>query len=244
MIHRLTIICLIVILVEVLSQGGGSRSSSRSISRSSSNSRGGGGNLSGLTIFFIVSSSFLGACCSLFCCGFLIYAVCSKKDGRKRAANGHSKDFNAKQIRNELIVPINTNDIFESGKWSSRYQQYSEWHGPFQLDIMFDIDQNTLSGGGTDDIGQFSLTGKISTELLTINIRKKYILGTGNAELGVYRDREARSRLVSGLGQSRSRSVSVSASLGLGQSRSRPVSVSVVSVSVVSAEVSGSVVSA
>jgi hypothetical protein len=182
MIHRLTIICLIVILVEVLSQGGGSRSSSRSISRSSSNSRGGGGNLSGLTIFFIVSSSFLGACCSLFCCGFLIYAVCSKKDGRKRAANGHSKDFNAKQIRNELIVPINTNDIFESGKWSSRYQHYSRWHGPFQLDIMFDIDQNTLSGGGTDDIGQFSLTGKISTELLTINIRKKYILGTGNAE--------------------------------------------------------------
>jgi hypothetical protein len=50
---------------------------------------------------------------------------------------------------------------------------------------------------------------------------------SSTAQLGVYRDREARSRLVSGLGQSRS--VSVSASLGLGQSRSRSVSVSVVS---------------
>jgi len=47
-----------------------------------------------------------------------------------------------------------------------------KWHGPFQQGITFDIEQITLNGNGSDETGQFYLTGHISTESITINMIK------------------------------------------------------------------------
>lgn len=71
-------------------------------------------------------------------------------------------------------------DHFESGPWSSRYYQKSAWHGPHALTLNFDRGMSTISGEGTDDIGDYTVEGVFSTETHRMGLTKSYRAGTGN----------------------------------------------------------------
>ena len=172
MIRHLTIICFIVLLVEVLSQGGG----------------GGGGSIcagawiecaKGTLLYML--ELFAISFCAVLLCGCINW--CIENRASKKDPNGViNKDLEkGEQTEHDLTVSISIDDIFQSGTWSSRYHQYNKWHGSFKHEIVFDIDQNMLSGHGKDIVGQYTLTGHISTELLTINMIKEYRLDTGDA---------------------------------------------------------------
>lgn len=69
---------------------------------------------------------------------------------------------------------------FSSGTWESRYLQYDNWHGPFQLQLTFDTGLSKVTGFGTDDIGSYVIDGCFSTQTGRIGLTKTYQIGTGN----------------------------------------------------------------
>lgn len=72
-------------------------------------------------------------------------------------------------------------DHFESGPWSSRYYQYSAWHGPHALTLNFDRGMSTIRGEGTDDVGNYTVEGVFSIETHRMGLTKTYRAGTGNS---------------------------------------------------------------
>jgi hypothetical protein len=171
MIHRLTIIYFVVILTEVVSQSGRGRNGSACSTGNCAKQD---------NLFLLVFGITIGVLLLMGCFVLMILCcfgqICTRKSSSKEFPNRLTKEDieRSKQRQNELAIPIRIDNIFESGQWSSRYYRYGCCHGPFLHRIIFNIDQNTVRGNGTDDMGQFTLTGYISTELLTINMIKKY----------------------------------------------------------------------
>lgn len=71
-------------------------------------------------------------------------------------------------------------EVLRNGRWSSRYQQYGSWHGPFIMSLNFDPVATTVRGYGSDDVGQFSIDGQCSNQSTNISLIKRYKSGTGN----------------------------------------------------------------
>jgi hypothetical protein len=69
---------------------------------------------------------------------------------------------------------------YQSGIWSSRYYQYTGWHGPYQFSLSFDAQSMKVTGSGTDDVGTFIIDGTYSVEIHRMDLIKKYQIGTGN----------------------------------------------------------------
>ncbi|UJR11169.1 hypothetical protein I4U23_015350 [Adineta vaga] len=69
---------------------------------------------------------------------------------------------------------------FQTGIWSSRYQQHNRWHGPHQLALTFNTSMSRVDGEGTDDIGAFSIDGIYSFQTNRLALTKVYKPGTGN----------------------------------------------------------------
>ncbi|CAF2372870.1 unnamed protein product [Rotaria sp. Silwood2] len=69
---------------------------------------------------------------------------------------------------------------FESGIWLSRYFQYGNWHGPYQLTLSFDPQSMIITGSGSDDVGSFTIHGTYSIETRRMGLKKTYEQGTGN----------------------------------------------------------------
>ncbi|UJR11122.1 hypothetical protein I4U23_015304 [Adineta vaga] len=69
---------------------------------------------------------------------------------------------------------------FQTGMWSSRYHQYNRWHGPHQLSLTFDSSMLKIDGNGTDDVGEFTITGLYSFQTNRMTLDKLYKSGTGN----------------------------------------------------------------
>ncbi|CAF1207688.1 unnamed protein product [Rotaria sp. Silwood1] len=81
----------------------------------------------------------------------------------------------------DKMLETDSNIIFQSGIWSSRYYQYKRWHGPHQLSLKFDALEMTVNGTGRDDVGQYQITGIYSTKTQRLGLTKKYQSGTGNS---------------------------------------------------------------
>jgi hypothetical protein len=88
---------------------------------------------------------------------------------------------------NEDYVNLLSNEIdqqdsnqFESGFWSSRYYQYSAWHGPHQFSLLFDPATWKVTGTGLDDVGAYAIEGMYSTKTNRMGLTKTYEKGTGD----------------------------------------------------------------
>ncbi len=64
--------------------------------------------------------------------------------------------------------------IFANGLWYNRFYQFGTWHGPFQHSIFFNPYNNTITGAGVDNIGEFTVYGQYSTNTLQIMLGQKY----------------------------------------------------------------------
>ena len=74
----------------------------------------------------------------------------------------------------ELAVPLAEENIFQSGRWVSRYHQDGSWYSPHFQQINFNVIQGSLEGSGEDDVGQFNIIGHISNTALTMSMFKRY----------------------------------------------------------------------
>jgi hypothetical protein len=73
-----------------------------------------------------------------------------------------------------------SDNLFPSGSWVSRYFQYKRWHGPHTFSLSFDHQKFKVAGCGTDDVGTFSIDGIYSLTTHRIDLTKKYQEKTGN----------------------------------------------------------------
>ncbi|CAF2632189.1 unnamed protein product [Rotaria sp. Silwood2] len=71
---------------------------------------------------------------------------------------------------------------FKSGDWTSRYQEYSRWHGPHQMSLEFDHTTGKVIGHGYDDVGSFNVGGTFSIEKQQIILSKTYTPGGGDSK--------------------------------------------------------------
>lgn len=104
----------------------------------------------------------------------------------------HQKDKGEPSQSNQMFITSDSKDVerdgehlylsnaFQSGIWSCRYYQYSEWHGPHLLTLHFDNTNMTIKGSGTDDIGTFTVDGIYSESTRRIGLTEHYQYGTGD----------------------------------------------------------------
>jgi hypothetical protein len=78
------------------------------------------------------------------------------------------------------ILETDSNSIFQSGTWISRYYQYGKWHGDYRMSLTFDSGEMKVKGTGSDDVGTFTITGIYSTKTQRLGLNKRYRSGTGN----------------------------------------------------------------
>lgn len=71
---------------------------------------------------------------------------------------------------------------FQSGVWLSRYFQHGIWHGTHQFPLLFDSGKTKVKGFGSDDVGDFTVTGAYSAAIGRVNLTKLYIYGTGDSQ--------------------------------------------------------------
>jgi hypothetical protein len=64
--------------------------------------------------------------------------------------------------------------IFASGLWYNRFFQDGMWHGPFQHSMTFSPYNNTITGYGVDNVGEFAVYGQYSRNTLQIMISQAY----------------------------------------------------------------------
>jgi hypothetical protein len=64
--------------------------------------------------------------------------------------------------------------IFTSGLWYNRYSQFGVWHGPFQHLMTFNPYNNTITGSGVNDVGEFTMNGYYSRATLQIMMNLAY----------------------------------------------------------------------
>ena len=122
----------------------------------------------------IIVGSVVGSLCGLAAIVFgsiFIYCRCKGKPWRTNAS------FVNQFVPRKEIYQI---EPFDTGMWSSRYQQYDMWHGPHQCSLQFDQATNRVTGAGNDDVGRFSIDGTFSTETHRMGLTKTYQLGTGD----------------------------------------------------------------
>ncbi|CAF1339047.1 unnamed protein product [Adineta ricciae] len=74
----------------------------------------------------------------------------------------------------ELAVPLAEENIFQSGRWVSRYHQDGSWYSPHFQQINFSVIQDSLEGHGEDDVGRFNIIGHISNAALKMSMIKRY----------------------------------------------------------------------
>lgn len=65
-------------------------------------------------------------------------------------------------------------DIFLSGVWTSRYFKDGQWYDSHQFHLSFDPRSLKVIGHGTDNVGDYIVTGKYSAETNEIELKKTY----------------------------------------------------------------------
>lgn len=107
-----------------------------------------------------------------------LQCVCQCFRGRKA---GRPSQVNADFIRRESLKNRNYERYpFQDGVWSFQYHQYKKWHGPYRMRLTFDRTLGTVTGQGTDDVGNFTIEGIFSSENLRLALTQSYVAGTGN----------------------------------------------------------------
>ncbi len=125
----------------------------------------------------IIAGSVIGGIVGLILLVFGTLCCCRHCKGRPFRKNStFVNKLNGKQLKQETYG-VNP---FQSGIWSSRYFQYTRWHGPYQFSLLFDPQSMKVTGSGSDDVGTFTIDGTYSTETSRIALTKTYQAGTGN----------------------------------------------------------------
>jgi len=115
----------------------------------------------------------LGMILFVFSIGYCFH-YCKGRPFRKNST--FVNKINVKHLKQE----VSNANPFHSGIWSSRYFQYTRWHGPYQFSLLFDPQSMKVTGSGSDDVGKFTIDGTYSTETSRIALTQKYQAGTGN----------------------------------------------------------------
>ncbi|CAF3758372.1 unnamed protein product, partial [Rotaria magnacalcarata] len=121
--------------------------------------------------------------------------ISNKKALTTKSGNNSSETYNFQNIQRVPLKPslilhplppqLLLEQIFINGVWLHRYYQYGLWYGPYQQRITFNTQNNMLDGNGSDNIGQFILSGTYSKHNRQINMIQAYQTGTGNSKLNI-----------------------------------------------------------
>ncbi|CAF1562178.1 unnamed protein product [Didymodactylos carnosus] len=175
----INVIYILLLIVGVQSQRGGG----------GGGSSGGGGGFSGGGGYYFGSGG--TGSCSIICkivlgsifgaIGVILIGILSfcyiRKCCRGRTFYSTSQWVNRRELFSQDLGE--KPEIFHSGSWSGEYFQDGYYHKLPECTIKFDYERSTLTGHGTDDVGDYTLTGVYSTRTLKMGIVKTYILGTG-----------------------------------------------------------------
>ena len=100
---------------------------------------------------------------------------------------GFKKQIRAKDAEFKLHNRVYRSDerwyrpeLFQSGIWKGKYYQYGEWTGLPNHRLEFIPSAMTLSGYGTDSIGDYTVDGYYSAHYWHVTMNKKYTPNTGN----------------------------------------------------------------
>ena len=134
-------------------------------------------------LIFLVVIAIIGCC---ICIGGLVFCLAKRRSSGAGFNRVPTAETNPAQEKTTAVsIPIketeaNETNLFPSGIWSGRYFQYDQWNGPSNFSLSFDSSSFTIDGRGSDDIGDFNLTGRYSTATKEIELLKKYQRNTGD----------------------------------------------------------------
>ncbi|CAF1374134.1 unnamed protein product [Rotaria magnacalcarata] len=74
---------------------------------------------------------------------------------------------------------------FKDGRWQHQYWQNKQQFGIYTHVMTFDKKTKTLYGRGTDNVGDFTLSGRFDPSQGYIHMVQKYIINSGNSKLNM-----------------------------------------------------------
>ncbi|CAF1582298.1 unnamed protein product [Didymodactylos carnosus] len=121
----------------------------------------------------IIFASVVGGIFGSVCLVALTVCLCNRYKDRARSSNKIWVDTGIVQLDYEKTK-------FPSGLWNGYYHQYGQWNALPNHSLTFNKSNQTVTGYGSDNIGDYTVEGTWSDKTLRMAITKQYKLGTGN----------------------------------------------------------------